>query len=135
MKNKSTSASKINEVAKQLKLKDFDIYLRNQPLKTKQGIINLDTTKGTHWVCFHNNNYSPNGERNTECYYFDSYGVQPPLEVIKSLKNGCYSTYQIQKDDSLCASYCLYILYLINSGMTYNDAVLKLFFSQLNASK
>ena len=124
LKNQATSAKKLFDVAKKIKLKDFDIYLRNQPLKTKQGIVNLDTTKGSHWVCFYENNY------------FDAYGVKPPLEVENSLKTGIYSSYQIQSsnpNDQLCGSYCLYVLYLINSGMSFEDAVIKLFFQKKNS--
>ena len=41
--------------------------------------------------------------------------VQPPENIknyIKSKYKSCiYSEYQIKKYDSLCASYCLYIIY------------------------
>ena len=37
------------------------------------GIINLDDTigSGTHWVCYYDN------------YYFDPFGMPPPVEVVK----------------------------------------------------
>lgn len=119
LKNESTSNVKISEVINKLGIKHFDIYMRDQPLKTKQGIINLHNKKGTHWVCYYLDNY------------FDSYGTAPPTaKLMKKMK--CYSTYKIQKlgNDQRCASYCLYIVYLINNGMGFKDAVLKLFFQQ-----
>ena len=49
--------------------------------------------------------------------YFDSYGVVCPKKISKFFikrKEYCfYSEYQIQKNDSFCASYCLYTLYLL----------------------
>ena len=129
LQNKSTSNVKISEVVNKLKLKDFNIYLRDDKLTTKQGIINLGHKKGTHWVCFCDHNY------------FDSFGVKPPKSIERQLKQFhrggfattsprplSFSTYKIQeKQEKLCASYCLYILYLINSGLTFEKAVIKLF--------
>ena len=66
--------------------------------------MNLHPSKGTNWVCYI-----------IECY-FDSYGCVPPKKLSKFIikRNGyCfYPEYQIQKNDSFCASYCLYIVYL-----------------------
>ena len=38
-------------------------------------ILNLDVSKnnGTHWVYYHKNN--------EQCYYFDSFGLDPSLEL------------------------------------------------------
>ena len=44
--------------------------------------------------------------------YFDSYECPPPLNIPKQINNGIYSEYQIHKNDSYCAAYCLYVLYL-----------------------
>ena len=83
-------------------------------------IVNLHPSKGTHWVCFINQ------------FYFDSYGICPPQNIliqIKSKYNTCiYSEYQIQKQDSLCASYCLYVLYL-TQFLGFKKAVLKFILS------
>ena len=92
--------------------------MRDDKLTTKQGIINLDNKKGTHWVCYYKNNY------------FDSFGVKHPKIIERQLKPLIFSTYNIQKiNENLCASYCLYILYLIDNYFTFEQAVLKLFFS------
>lgn len=72
------------------------------------GILNLDSINGpgTHWTCW----YKPN---NQICYYFDSFGVNPPKEFEDYMKcDILYSTYQIQKlDQIICGHLCLKILY------------------------
>ncbi len=125
LQNKATSNKKISEVINKLGIKDFNIYMRDDKLTTKQGIINLHPKKGTHWVCYFIDRY------------FDSYGHRAPKSVENQLKPYIYSTYKIQggrnapEKDSRCASYCLYILYLINiEKMDFDKAVMKLWFSK-----
>ena len=74
-------------------------------------------------------------------FYFDSYGCAPPESIknyIKSKYKSCiFSQYQIQNFDSLCASYCLYIIYCVKICvkillLDYKKAVLVLFYSKLN---
>ena len=62
--------------------------------------------------------------------YFDSYGCPPPVNIMKHIKNGFYSEYQIQKNYSYCAAYCLYILY-ITQTMGFKNAVLNLDYQNL----
>ena len=119
IKNKATSNIKIQQVLSSLSLDNVGIYLRDGPFKSDIGVVNLHPSKGTHWVCYINENY------------FDSYGCvcpkKPPKVIIK--RNGfcLYSEYQIQKTDSFCASYCLYIIYLTKvMGLDFKTAVLKL---------
>ena len=45
---------------------------------------------------------------------------------MKQIKNGHYSEYQIQKNDSNCAAYCLYVLYF-NQTISFENAVLNLY--------
>ena len=101
LKNKPTSNIKIQQVLSSLSLNDVGIYLRDGPFKSDVGIVNLHPSKGTHWVCYINENY------------FDSYGVVCRKKLSKFIikRNGyCfYSEYQIQKIDSYCASYCFYM--------------------------
>ena len=64
--------------------------------------------------------------------YFDSYGCSTPKRLSKFIikQNGfCLnSEYQIQKNDSFCASYCLYIIYLTKFvGKVFKSAVLIFF--------
>ena len=102
LKNKATSNLKIQQVLDFIGLKNVGIYLRDGPFESNIGIVNLHPSKGTHWVCYINENY------------FDSYGCVPPKKLTKFIinRNGycLYSEYQIQKEDSFCASYCLYII-------------------------
>ena len=102
LKNKATSIIKIHQVLSSLSLNEAWIYLRDGPFESDIGIVNLHPSKGTHWVCYVNENY------------FDSFGVVCPKKLSKFIikRNGycLYSEYQIQKNDSYCASYCLYII-------------------------
>ncbi len=120
LQNKATSNKKISEVINKLGIKNFNIYMRDDKLTTKQGIINIHPTRGTHWVCYYNKNY------------FDSFGVKPPKSIDKQLGTYIYSTFRIQKrNESQCASYCLYVLYLINiEKLPFDEAVIKLWFSK-----
>ena len=89
---------------------------------TDSGIVNLHPTKGTHWVMFINE------------YYFDSYGCPPPINILNYLWIGQYSEYQIQKNDSYCAAYCLYVLYLTQS-IGFKNAVPNLYYQTFKLNK
>lgn len=95
--------------------------LPKQINKIEVGIVNLDLNKnnGTHWVC-----YSINSEK---CYYFDSFGVDPPIELIKYLNKDIeISTFQIQKFNTHhCGYYCLLVLTLLEK-YDYKDIILYL---------
>ena len=125
IKNKATSSSKIQKVLSSLSLDDAGFYLRDGPFSSDIGIVNLHPSKGTLWVCYINEKY------------FDSYGVVCPKKLSKLIikRNGhCfYSAYQIQKIDSFCSSYCLYIIYLTKVlGIDFKSAVLNLYYQTLN---
>ena len=99
MRNKATSNLKKQKVLSSLSLDGVGIYLRDGPFKSVIGIVNLHSSEGTHWVCYINE------------IYFDNYGCVCPKKISKFIikrKRYClYSDYQIQKNDSYCASYCL----------------------------
>ena len=121
LRNKATSNLKIQQVLDSIGLNNVNIYLRDGPFKSDIGIVNLHPFKGTHWVCYINENY------------FDSYGIVCPKKLSKSIikRNGycLYSEYQIQKNDSFCASYCLYIIYLTKViGLDFKNSVLNLYY-------
>ena len=125
LKNKPTSNIKIQQVLSFLSLNDIGIYLRDGLFKSDIGIVNLHPSKGTHWVCYINENY------------FDSYGVVCPKKLSKFIikRNGfcLYSEYQIQKNDSYCAGYCLYIIYLTKIvDIDFKSAVLNLYYQRLS---
>ena len=124
-KNKPTSNIKIQQVLLCLSLNDVGIYLRDRPFKSDIGIVNLHPSKGSHWVCYIYENY------------FESYGVVCPKKlskfIIKRNKYCLYSEYQIQKNDSYCASYCLYIIYLTKVlGIDFKSAVLNLYYQRFS---
>jgi len=79
-----------------LKIPNFGgVFLRDnlpkKPRKKECGIFNLDDTSGngTHWVCW----YKDSDKK----YYFDSYGLIPPSELVQYLRSPIlYNTEQIQ---------------------------------------
>ena len=73
LKNKATSNIKIQNILSSLSLNDVGIDLRDGPFKSDIGIVNLRPSKGTHWVCYINENY------------FDSYGCVPPKKNYLNL--------------------------------------------------
>ena len=75
------------DAVEKLKIKCFrGLYLLDtmsrKPNNRECGIVNLDKSggPGTHWVAWYKNG----GNK----IYFDSYGIQPPKEVIKYLGKG-----------------------------------------------
>ena len=125
LRNKATSNIKIQQVLNSIGLNNIGIYLRDGPFSSDIGIVNLHLPKGTHWVTYINENY------------FDSYGCVSPKKLSKYIikRNGyCfYSEYRIQKNDSLCASYCLYIIYLTKIvGIDFKSAVLDLYYQRFS---
>ena len=119
LKIKATSNIKIQQVLNSIGLINVNIYIRGGPFSSDIGIVNLHPTRSSHWVSYIHE------------YYFDSYWITPPRKLSKFIikRNGycLYSEYQIQKNDSFCASYCLYIIYLTKVlGVDFKSAVLNL---------
>ena len=125
LKNKATSNIKIQQVLNSIGLNIVGIFLRDEAFEIDIGIVNLHPSKGTHWVCYINENY------------FDSYGCVPPKKLSNFIikRNGycLYSENQIQKNDGFCARYCLYINYLTKVlGIDFKSAVLKLYYQRFS---
>ena len=100
------------------------IHIKDGPFSGDIGVLNLHLSRGTHLVCYINEN----------C--FDSYGIVCPKRRSKFIikRNGycLYSEYQIQKNDSFCASYCLYKIYLVKIlGLDFISAVLNLYYQMI----
>ena len=121
-KSEATSNIKIKEILKLMNITECGIYMRDDKFTTTSGIVNLHPTKGTHWVMFVNE------------FYFDSYDCPPPTNILDHIKKGIYSEYQIQKNDSFCAAYCLYVLYLTNI-IGFKNAVLNLYYQTFKPNK
>lgn len=112
--NKPLSNFELIQTAENLKIPDFrGVFLRDtipkKPKRNECGILNLDTSggSGTHWVAWF--------KKGLDKYYFDSYGIQPPIELIQYLH--CtqspilYNTEQVQQSDQVfCRHLCLYVL-------------------------
>ena len=122
IENKALSNHELIEYIKQLKIKHFrGVFMRDDLPKKKRtkecGIVNLadSLSDGTHWVCYFNH------------YYFDSYGLPPPLEIVEYLgENSEYNIYQIQKSGQICGHLCLYFLNRITKGMEFNEIIFSL---------
>ena len=126
LKNKATNNIKICEVLKNIGL-DSKVgnYLRDGPFSSDIGTVNVHPLKKTHWVCYKNEN----------C--FDSYACVCPKKlskfIIKPNRYCLYSEYQIQKNDSFCATYCVYIIYLTKViGIDFKSAVLNLYYQRFS---
>ena len=85
------------------------------PTKTKFnecGILNLDSSSddGTHWIMWF--------KKGKDKFLFDSYGVQPPSELIAYLKSPVfYNSERVQQnDDVFCGHLCLIALKQLSLG-------------------
>ena len=132
IENKALSNHELIGYIKQLKIKHFrGVFMRDNLPKKKRtkecGIVNLadSLSDGTHWVCYFNN--LPSAVDPGQNYYFDSYGLPPPLEIVEYLGDNLeYNIYQIQKSGQICGHLCLYFLNRITKGMVFNDIIFSL---------
>ena len=69
LKNKATSNIKIQQVLDSIGLNKAAIFLRDGPFSSDIGIVDLQPSKGTHWVCYINQ------------IYFDSFRCVCPEET------------------------------------------------------
>ena len=90
----NTSNLELVKYCKELKIHNVVICMRdeltNVSKHTNNIIMNLEENNGngSHWVCIFNSQFK---------YYFDSFGLPPPVEVIKFLQNGVYQTFQVER--------------------------------------
>ena len=126
--NKPLSNIELLEAARKLKIPNFrGVSLRDilpkKPKKKECGILNLDDTtgSGTHWVAWYKNG--------TEKKYFDSYGLQPPNELIDYLHSPIlYNTERVQPYDQVfCGHLCLYVLKHLGGGQHLQDIINSLY--------
>ena len=115
--NKPLSNLEIIDAAKKLSQYGFrGAILRDTlPTKTKLnecGILNLDSSSGdgTHWfMCF---------KKGKDKFYFDSYGVRPPSELIAYLVSPIfYNSERVQQNgDVFCGHLRLFTLKQLSLG-------------------
>ena len=135
--NKPLSNIELLEAARKLKIPNFrGVSLRDilpkKPKKKECGILNLDDTTGlgTHWVAWYKNG--------TEKKYFDSYGLQPPNELVDYLTPKAhatpvhspilYNTERVQPYDQVfCGHLCLYVLKQLGGGQHLQDIINSLY--------
>ena len=126
--NKPLSNIELIDAARTLKIPHFKgVFLRDtlpkRPSKRECGILNLDSSDGggTHWVAW--------WKDGQDKYYFDSYGLQPPNEMIRYLKgNILYNTEQVQQADQVfCGHLCLYILKEMGQGKNLQEIINELY--------
>ena len=126
--NKPLNNFELEEASKKLKIKCFrGVFLLDtlpKKLNKKEcGIVNFDKSggSGTHWVAWYKNGKNK--------IYFDSYGVQPPTEVINYLgKPIRYNTDQIQpRGEVFCGHLCLYVFKELNEGRDFQNILNKFF--------
>ena len=97
------------------------------PHRAECGILNLEKINkgdGTHWVAWYKTGQARKGD-NKKKIYFDSYGLDPPSEIIKYLGPVIYSnTNRIQPIDTVvCGHLCLYVLKKLSDGLDYLDVL------------
>ena len=108
----------LKKIGEELNL-NLKVIMRDELKETKKEcvIMNFQTTneQGSHWVCIYKHEY-----------YFDPYGVIPPKEVFKYMKDSfIYNTLQVQPDGSaMCGQLCLFVLYKLSKGYRFEDIVL-----------
>ena len=121
--NKPLTNFQLIDTVKELKIPHFRrVFMRNdlprRSLKRECGILNLDgvSGRGTHWVCWYTNN---------DNFYFDSFGVQPPNDLIKYFSSPIfYNTEKIQPDGVvICGHLCLYVLYRLSRGEGFQEII------------
>ena len=126
--NKPLSNFELENAVKKLKIPFFrGVFLLDtlpkKPNKKECGIVNFNKSGGSgmHWVAWYKNGKTK--------IYFDSYGVQPPLEVIKYLgRPKLYNTDQLQPEGEVfCGHLCLYVLKELSAGKRFRDIINKFF--------
>ena len=75
--------------------------MKDVTFTTIGGIVNLHSTKGTHWVMF------------SDKFYFDSYGCPPTTNILNNINNGIYSENQIQKKMIGIVQRIVYMCYIL----------------------
>ena len=102
-----------------------DEILKEKPSRKECFIYNIDSSEneGTHWVAVSINN--------NKCWYFDSYGFPPTLEIqkyLKHMKDRHYNTFEIQKPgEVICGQYSLYVLHRLAQGISFYDVLDELY--------
>lgn len=133
---KPLSNFEIIEKCKELQIRIFKGVFMRDELQGKSSkneclILNHDhsNNNGTHWTCLFIKN-SARGRTGGAGYYFDSFGFEPPLEIIKycHCSDRTFSTFPIQKpNEVICGHYSIYMLYMLSIGFDFYDVLDELY--------
>ena len=122
----------IVDECKKLKIKNFKgVFMRDELNKNRKAdkneclVLNIDhsSNNGTHWTSL----FIKDGL----CYYFDSFGFPPPLEVeeyIRKYDKRYYNSFEIQKGNQvICGHFCIYMLLMLDKGKAFEEILDELF--------
>jgi hypothetical protein len=140
-KKKGLNALQIDYKCRKLNIQNFKgVFMRDELKKTASNneclVLNIDHSNswhynsegklvnGTHWTCLF--------IKDKVCYYFDSYGLPPPLEVEKYLhkfNERYYNSFdEIQKGNQvICGHLCIYMLHKLDNGVSFEEILNELF--------
>ena len=138
--NEPLSNIQLISAAKKLKIKNFkgvfvrDQFPRKQSRNTECGILNLDSSsgRGTHWTAWYKSGSrsssrsgSKSDSKSGENFYFDSYGLRPPDELVDYLQRPVlYNSERVQPEGQLfCGHLCLYVLKKLSSGCHFQEII------------
>ena len=110
---KPLSNLEIIDAGKKLSLYGFrGVFFRDTLPKNEWGILNLDSSSGdgTHLVMWF--------KKGNDKFYFNSYGIQPPCELIAYLKSPIfYNSERVQQNGEVfCGDLCLFALKQLSLG-------------------
>ena len=125
--NESLSNIQLISAAKKLKIKNFKGVFVRDKLPRKQSrnpecnscILNLDSSfgPGTHWTAWYKSGSrsgsrsgSKSDSKSRENFYFDSYGLRPPDELVDYLQRPVfYNSERVQpKGQVFCGHLCVF---------------------------
>ena len=122
--NKPLSIFELEDATRILEIPSFreDFLLDTLPKKPNKkecGTLKFDKSGGpsTHWVAWYKNGKTK--------IYSDSYGVQPPIEVVEYLGSPIqYNTDQLQPACQVfCGHLCLYVLKELDVGHKFQSVL------------
>jgi len=119
----------IIDKCKELKIKNFKgVFMRDElkgrTSKNECFILNHDisSNNGTHWTCLF--------VKNGVAFYFDSFGLDPPLEILdycKGLERYCSTSKIQQYDEVICGHYSIFMLHSLSKGDSFFDVLDELY--------
>ena len=126
-----TTDDDLNKMVNDLNIKNFrGCFMRDtlpdSPLNNECGIINFQSTvdgNGSHWSAYF--------KKGDSKIFFDSFGTNPPDELVKYLGNGILSSiFQIQKINSdICGELSILVLYLLDRGHNFENIILDIIYN------